>query len=243
MRPNEWLRVVPDAAELARAACAEIRARAQAAIAARGVFHLALAGGSTPRATYEELARRTSPAEVEAWQVWFGDERCVPREHPDSNHGMAERAWLHRLRPEQVERMRGEAPPAAEAARYEARLVERIGPNPTLDMVLLGLGADGHTASLFPGTPALTAPGWVTVGHAPKAPTNRLTLTLLALSQARLLCFLVSGADKALALKRALDPAERRSGLARTPAALVTPNVAGELLWLVDQAAAPSEPG
>lgn len=239
MRPNERMRVVADAVELAGAACEHVRELGREAVAARGEFHLALAGGSTPRATYRELDARLDPAESARWHVWFSDERCVPPDHPESNFRMAHETWLYRLPPEQVERLRGEDPPAGEAARYEARMVERIGPIPRLDLVLLGLGTDGHTASLFPFTPALEARTRVAVGRAPKAPFERLTLTLPALAEARALLFLVSGADKAEALRRALDRGERLAGLGRTPAALVTPNVSAGLLWLVDRAAYP----
>lgn len=237
MRPPPEVRVHEDGAELARAACALVRARAREALAARGAFHLALAGGSTPRATYTELARSSEPGETRAWRIWFGDERCVPPEHPDSNHRMAHEAWLHGLAPAQVERLRGEAPPAAEAARYAARLEQELGPRPALDLVLLGLGPDGHTASLFPGSPALAATGWVARGRAPKPPEERLTLTFPTLALARTVVFLVAGADKAAALRRALDPHEERQHPGRTPAAEVT---AGELLWLVDRAALPA---
>jgi 6-phosphogluconolactonase len=237
---DERVRVVADAQELAHAACEHVRAHARAALAARGVFHLALAGGSTPRATYRELDARLGADESARWHIWFGDERCVAPAHPDSNFRMAQEAWLYRLAPAQIERLRGEDPPAAEAARYEARLRELLGTPPRLDLVLLGLGPDGHTASLFPFTPALEAESFVTVGRAPKPPHERLTLTLSALSAARALAFLVSGSDKTEALRRALDPAERLGALCRTPAALVTPSADAELLWLVDRAAHPT---
>lgn len=233
MRARESLRVFPDAGALAEAAAEHVLAAARTAIAARGTFHLALAGGSTPRATYLALARRARPAEFGAWHLWFGDERCVPPEHEDSNWRMAHQAWLHALRASQIERMRGEEEPAAEARRYAERLLELLGTPPRLDLVLLGLGTDGHTASLFPDSPALEDAGWTTVEEfAPKPPPTRLTLTLSTLSAAREVLFLVSGAEKADALARALS--QRPPVL---PAGRVEP--AGRLVWFADRAAAP----
>lgn len=234
MRPRESLRVFPDAGALAEAAAEHVLAAARAAIAARGAFHLALAGGSTPRATYLALARRARPADLGAWRLWFGDERCVPPEHEDSNWRMAHQAWLHELRSTQIERLRGEEEPAAEAVRYSARLVALLGTRPRLDLVLLGLGTDGHTASLFPGSPTLRTNAWVAVEErAPKPPPTRLTLTLATLNAAREVLFLVSGPDKAEALARAIGQRQPPC-----PAGRVSPG--GRLLWFADQAAARS---
>jgi 6-phosphogluconolactonase len=233
MRPRESMRVFADAGALAEAAAEHVLAAARDAIHARGTFHLALAGGSTPRATYLALARRTHRADLSAWRAWFGDERCVPPEHEDSNWRMAHQAWLHTLNAAEIERMRGEEQPADEARRYAARLVEQLGTPPRLDLVLLGLGTDGHTASLFPGSSTLAEASWVTVeGLAPKPPPTRLTLTLRTLNAAREVLFLVSGADKAAPLARALG--QRPPAC---PAGLVEPE--GRLTWFADRAAAP----
>src|SRR5206468_3492596 len=118
---------------------------------ARGRFHLALAGGSTPRRAYAELARRGAGADFENWHAWFGDERCVPPEDAHSNYRMAvESGFLARLPAGQVHRLCGEVrDPSREAERYERELCALLGRPPRLDLVLLGLGADGHTASLF----------------------------------------------------------------------------------------------
>jgi len=233
MRPRDSLRVFQDGGALAEAAAEHVLSAARAAIAARGAFHLALAGGSTPRATYLALARRTRPTELGAWRLWFGDERCVPPEHEDSNWRMAHQAWLHTLRATQIERLRGEEEPEAEARRYAGRMVELLGTPPRLDLVLLGLGTDGHTASLFPDSLTLKEEGWTTVEpFAPKPPPTRITLTLPTLKAAREVLFLVSGADKADALARARDPHPPV-----LPAGRVEPS--GRLLWFADRAAAP----
>lgn len=235
MRANESLRVLADADELARAAADLVLARACEALAARDAFHLALSGGSTPRRAYQELAARLDARACERWHVWFSDERCVPPDHEASNHRMArESGFLARFPPENVHRMRGEAPdPHVEAERYEHELTTTLGVPPRLDLVLLGLGTDGHVASLFPGTPALEAWTWVTVGHAPSPPTERLTLTSPALAQARALVFLVSGPDKRAALKTVFTS----SAATDLPARRACP-MDGDLVWLVDRAAA-----
>ncbi len=235
LRPGERLRVLADADELAQAAAEPVLLHAHEAIATRGRFHLALSGGSTPRRAYAELARLDPEAGFERWHAWFGDERCVPPEDEHSNHRMAAASGLlARLPAAQVHRMRGEAPvPAREAERYARELCTELGLPPRLDLVLLGLGPDGHTASLFPGTPALDAAGWVTVARSPGAPSGRLTLTFPTLTEARSVLFLVAGADKAEALSRSLGS----SSGADLPARRVQPRT-GTLLWLVDRPAA-----
>jgi 6-phosphogluconolactonase len=233
VKPLEEIRVVPEGLFAARAA-ELVLARAREALAQRGRFDLALAGGSTPAASYRELARLPFP-EAARWHAWFGDERCVPPDHVASNHRMAvESGLLARLAPENVHRLRGEARDAqAEAERYEEELCRAVGRPPRLDCVLLGLGADGHTASLFPGSPALDSPRWVAAGSAPAEPRARLTLTLGALRAARGLVFLVAGAAKAPVLARTLadDPEHG------VPARRARPRD-GSLTWLVDRAAA-----
>jgi 6-phosphogluconolactonase len=234
LRPRERVRVVTDALELARGGADVVRAAAAEALAQRAAFHLALAGGSTPRGVYAELARRAAPAELARWHVWFGDERGVPPDDRASNHHMARESGLLALvPPRQVHRLRGEAPqPAAEAERYARELCAALGTPPRLDLVLLGLGADGHTASLFPGDAALEAAGWVSPARAPVAPEARLTLTLATLRAARSLAFLVSGADKARALSAVFAPAG-----SDLPARRAYPHDGG-ILWLLDRAAA-----
>jgi len=179
-----------------------------------------LAGGTTPLRCYELLA----DLDVR-WgrvTVLFGDERCVPPDHPDSNYRMVRETLLSRVAPASVHRMAGELGPAAAASDYE-RIVGFLAP---LDVVLLGVGEDGHTASLFPGHPALKADGWTTyILNAPKPPPQRVTLTLAALRGARRVIILATGAGKADAVARAKRH-EVPSGM-----------IAGAR-WLVDRAAA-----
>ena len=188
------------------------------ALARRGVGHLALAGGTTPGAAYRL-------PELEDWsavQLWFGDERCVGPEDPDSNYGMARRTLLDHAAGAVVHRIAGELGAEAAASAYErelrATLATPDGEPPVLDVVLLGIGEDGHTASLFPGNPALQVVGVACVGvhEAPKPPPDRVSLTLEALRAARSCVLLASGAAKAPALARVLAGALRRG--ARQPA-------------------------
>jgi len=186
-------------------------ARARAAVAERGVFHCMLAGGSTPRALYELLASPPLRAAVPWEQVWLwlGDERAVGPGHPDSNWGMIEASLLAPLAPRQVagqERLRGEAPDLdAEAQRYAQRLGTVLAPAagapPVLDLVLLGLGEDGHTASLFPGTAALREQErWVLPNWVERLGTWRLTVSFSLLAAAREVWLLsrVEGKERAL---------------------------------------------
>jgi len=203
--------VYADAAALARGAADLVTACGRDAISARGAFTLALAGGSTPRRTYDELAAR--PDGLDAARTWFafGDERCVGPDHDRSNYRMVREALLDPLGAQaaRVLRLEGEIDPAAAARRYETRL-RAILPeaDPRLDLVLLGIGADGHTASLFPGTAALDErERWVVENWIPQLGEWRLTLTLPALDAARRVAFLVSGADKAAIVAEAFGDA------------------------------------
>lgn len=194
--------------------------------------HLVITGGSSPRAAYERAAARG--AEWSGVTVWFSDERCVPPDHEWSNFGMADEALLSRLdRPPQVLRMEGERGPEEGAAAYEAELRER---DARFDLVLLGLGPDAHTASLFPGKPEALAEDRLVVGvpeagMEPRVP--RISLALPALNSGRHVVVLVTGPDKAPAVKRAFgNPPDETS-----PAAHVRPPH-GQLTVLLDPAAA-----
>lgn len=214
-------------------------------VAERGRFTIALSGGQTPKLVYERLVR-ASLHERDVWKsthFFFGDERCVPPVDPDSNFRLAEEALFRPLdiRQDCVHRMRGELSDADEAAReYEGVLrsvtVTGSSPWPHLDLVLLGVGNDGHTASLFPGTDALREHRrWVTVGRAPSVPRTRLTLTLGVINQATVVLFLASGESKAGIIKTILEP--RQEIDRQLPAALVRPE-RGRLIWLLDRPAA-----
>ncbi len=241
------LTVVADPEALAEAAAQAIVDTAARAVAARGRFTLVLAGGATPRVTYERLAAppfRDRMPWPRTW-VFFGDERAVPPEHPESNYGMARQALLSRvpIPPEQVVRFPAEAEdPEAAATEYARALAtafaSRRGEVPRFDLVLLGLGVDGHTASLFPGSPVLKEifRPVAAVYAAAAAVPQRLTLTLPVLNAAARVIFLVAGAEKAKVVRAVL--AEK----APLPAAMVQPKE-GELIWLVDRAAAALLPG
>jgi 6-phosphogluconolactonase len=186
---------------------------------AGGVRTLVLAGGSTPRRCYELLAEKSL-----SWgkvAVLFGDERCVPPDDPESNYRMARETLLDRVAPGSVHRIPGELGPEEGAELYQPV----VGWYSPLDLVLLGIGPDGHTASLFPGRPELQAPGLaVGVRDAPKPPPERVSLTLGALQGARRVIFLVTGADKAEAVARA--------GRGEVPAGMISNSE-----WLLDRAA------
>jgi 6-phosphogluconolactonase len=223
--------VVSGPAELAEAAAAWTAERITAAVGERGACYLALAGGETPRGCYERLAR---PPYRDAlpWAsvfVYWSDERQVPLDDPVSNYAMAKAALLDHvpIPPSQVFPLVGDPTPALRRVPPDA------GGFPRFDLIHLGLGEDGHTASLFVGSPALReAQAFVAVVHdAPKPPPDRLTLTLPVINAARAVLFMVQGASKRDALARVLrrDPA--------LPASHVQP-VDGELRLIVDRAAA-----
>ena len=241
---DQWpgLMLVDDASALAAAAARAIADAAVEAVAARGRFTFALAGGATPRATYMRLA---APPLVDRvpWDrtlIFFGDERCVPPDHPESNYAMAAEALLSKvgIPAEHVYRMRGEAEDPEEAAADYARTLARVfetprGGAPRFDLVLLGLGLDGHAASLFPGSPASKEIFRTVVAvHAAAARIpQRLTLTIPTFNAAARVIFLVSGAEKAKVVKSTLTDG------AILPASMIRP-ADGTLTWIVDRAAA-----
>ena len=234
------IQVYPDLESLSRAAAALLVTQANLAVADRGRFSVALAGGNTPRRTYELLA--TSPFSDQApWDrvhVFWGDERCVPLTDPRSNARLAQEAWLDRvpIPADQIHPLNCAPDPAAAARQYEAELRKFFaGQPPRLDLVLLGLGDDGHTASLFPGAPVLKeGERWAAEVYLAEPGLNRVTLTAPLINQAAVVAFLVAGRAKAGALRAVLhgprDPV-------RLPAQLIQPHH-GALLWLTDQEAA-----
>jgi 6-phosphogluconolactonase len=225
--------------ELAEAAARDFAARAEEAISERGRFAVVLAGGSTPKATYEVLAR--DYADQLDWgrvDIFFGDERTVHPEHEGSNYRMVRGTLLSRIRVGSIHRMRCELSPEEAAANYEHQLREFFGASdepPSFDLFLLGLGKDGHTASLFPQTPALDVTDrWVVVNPVPKLGTSRLTLTIPVINAAEAVTFLVAGEGKADALREILEGDADPRGY---PAKFIHPQ-GGDLIWMVDRAAA-----
>jgi 6-phosphogluconolactonase len=205
------------------------------AVEQRKRFSVALSGGSTPKGLYELLARPPFGGSL-PWKdahVFWGDERCVPPDHPDSNYRMAREALLSKVPiPEkQVHRFRGELEPDAAARDYEKELQAFFGADPRFDLVLLGLGVEGHTASLFPGSPAFEAKTWTAAPFVEKLGQKRITLTPAALNRSHEVLFLVAGADKRDAVRATLDKGT-------TPAARIRP-ADGLVYWLLDLEAAP----
>lgn len=225
--------VVPGPAELAEAAASWTADRITAAMSERGACYLALAGGETPRGCYERLARPPYRDAV-PWRsvfVYWSDERQVPLDDPASNYAMAKAALLDHvpIPPKQV------FPLVGDPTQALGRIPADAGGRPRFDVIHLGMGEDGHTASLFPGSPALreTQTLVAAVHDAPKPPPERLTLTLPVTNAARAVLVMVQGASKREALGRVLrrDPA--------LPASHVQP-ADGELVFLVDRAAFPA---
>lgn len=206
---------LPDAHALEQAAVVRILDAARQAIDGTGAFHLVLAGGNTPRRIYVALAG--APADWARWHIWFGDERCLPPDHPERNSRMAAEAWLDQvpIPPAQIHAMPAELGAGEAARQYAVTLAGRDD----FDLVLLGLGEDGHTASLFPGHDwgtAADAPAVLAVFDAPKPPPERISLSARRLSAARRVVFLVGGAGKRQAV------AGWRAG-ANLPAAAIAP--------------------
>jgi len=231
--------VLPDHAALARAAADRVVEVVGDALERAGTAHVALAGGSTPRAVNALLASDPRRAALDWSRVifWFGDERCVPPDDDESNYRMNRETLLDPLRipAAHVHRMRGEDDPAAAAADYDALLVRELGEAPRLDLVQLGMGPDGHTASLFPGTIASIDPLRACIAHyVPKLERWRMTLTVRTINAARAVMITAGGAEKTDALREVLAGPRDPDGY---PAQLIRP-AHGELSWLVDAAAA-----
>ena len=232
---------------LMEAAAESLVRAADAAIRASGRFVVSLSGGSTPNALYELLAtpawiRRIDWARTD---VFWGDERCVPPDDPASNYRSARERLLDRLpAPARVHRIRGEDEPEKAAAAYERELRATFGtpdgpprtaPGSRFDVVLLGVGPDGHTASLFPGTAAVhESVRWVVAHHVAAVSMWRITLTPIVLDAAAEVLFLVSGREKAAIVREVLEGPHRPDVF---PAQVVAPR-AGRLRWLLDAAAA-----
>lgn len=237
--PN--LQIFADATEVARAAALRFIEIARESMEARGRFSVALAGGSTPKRVYELLAGEELRGELDWSQVhiFFGDERAVPPDDSESNYRMANEALLSRVAlPEQnIHRMRGEGDAVANARLYEDELRAFFDGEdwPQFDLVMLGMGDDGHTASLFPDTHALDVrTAWVAANWIEKFDTFRVTLTAPAINHARHVLFIVTGAGKAARVREVLRGAHEPR---RLPTQLIQPR-AGALAWFLDEAAA-----
>ena len=237
--------VEPDPAALARRAAQYFVEMAGEAVEAQGRARIAISGGSTPKAAFELLADPNQPWRARMpWtelDIYWVDERCVPPSHADSNYRMTREALLDHvpLRPDKIHRIEGELDPEAAVARYESELRNSFqlegAESPRFDLVALGMGADGHTASLFPHTKAIHEMSRMAVAsHVPQLDTWRVTLTWPVINHARSVFFLVSGEDKAATLHEVLtgprDPE-------RLPSQLIWPS-SGILTFILDKDAA-----
>lgn len=244
MARSPELHTFADAQELVRAAATLFVTIGRQAIRERARFLVALSGGSTPKALYAILASEAFATQLDWSKVHFlfGDERAVPPTDGDSNFALANTLLFTPLNipPAHIHRMRGEAQPETAAIEYE-ELLRRLtatapGPWPVLDLVLLGMGEDGHTASLFPGTAALGEQSrWVVPGLSPQGTKSRITLTLGVINHASVILFLVTGQKKANVIRRILQ--SRADVIDAYPAARVVPE-SGRLMWYLDRAAA-----
>lgn len=238
--------VLADRSALARQAATRFVALARGAMDARGKFSVALAGGSTPRELYALLATPEFASQVDWTRAHFfwGDERAVPPDHPASNYRMANETLLAHVPvpAENIQRIRAELDPAEAAREYEREMqkfftqAKNEGHGfPAFDLILLGLGANGHTASLFPHTPVLReTQRWVAAAYIDKVQMWRITLTAPSINAAKNILWLVAGADKAATVRAVLRGAYRPDDL---PAQLIQP-APGRAVWLLDQAAA-----
>jgi 6-phosphogluconolactonase len=240
---NPQIRMFPDVAALADAAAQQIVASARAAVAAHERFTIALSGGSSPRAVYERLAEPALSAQM-PWDrtyVFWSDDRAVPLDHPDSNYRMACEALLSHvpIPREQIKPMLSQVEDLASAAQHYSRVIQALVPGspPCFDLVLLGMGPDGHTASLFPHSPQLDA-GDALVVATPVAPlkphVRRLTFTASLINAAAAVLFMATGADKATTLQQVLEGPYRPLDL---PSQVVAPR-SGTLVWMLDHAIA-----
>lgn len=233
--------IFPDTRGLARASAESIVTLSSEAIAAWGRFSIGLSGGSTPRTLFQLLASDDFASRID-WgnmYIFWGDERCVPPDHADSNYHMTRETLLDHvpLPEDNIYRMQGERDPAEAAAAYEETLRAFFGSDalPRFDLLLQGMGDDGHTASLFPGTAALRErERWVVANYVEKLDSWRITLTVPMINAAANVIFLVAGENKAEALRAVLQ-GPRQPEL--YPSQFVQPEN-GRLRWLVDAAAA-----
>jgi 6-phosphogluconolactonase len=236
--PRGELKICRDAAGVAEAVADLFVDVGQTALEDRGQFAVALSGGNTPRAAFTLIGQEPRRSAL-SWadvHIYFGDERCVPPDDEQSNYRMAETTFLDSVAvpKNNVHRMRGEIDPADAAAEYAQTLRANLGEHPRFDLILLGLGPDGHTASLFPGTPPLTDDDkLVRAVYAESQAMWRITMTPKVLNAARVVAFALEGVDKATIFDAVyagpVDPV-------KYPSQIVDP-VDGRLLWIVDDLA------
>ena len=242
-------KVYPDAGAMAQASAQLFAERVEHAVAQRGIARVALSGGSTPQATFKLLADDTGPFQKTIpWdkvQLFWVDERCVAPDDPESNYGVCRELLLSKvgIPAANVFRMEGELDPEEAASRYESVLRNTLklegAESPAFDLIVLGMGPDGHTASLFPHTEAINELGRLTVAnHVAQKDTWRITLTWPVINQGREVAFEMDGAGKADMLERVfLGPRDPDS----LPSQLIRPS-SGKLLLLLDKAAAAKLP-
>jgi 6-phosphogluconolactonase len=241
--------ILADPAELHRAVASELLNLIEETIAARGTCNLALAGGNTPRGAYDLLARDEFRRRVnwERVDLFWSDERSVPPDHPDSNYRMAVKAFVSQVnvRTEAIHRIQGEANPGTAASLYADELERCLGRRaPRFDLILLGIGSDGHTASLFPGTANLESEERLVVATlSPAPPRDRVSFSLRTINAARQVMFIVAGREKAAVLAQIFS-SKKLGGDRRLPASLVRPSD-GTVTWMLDRDAAAGlrEPG
>jgi 6-phosphogluconolactonase len=239
--PQPEIRIYSSLEELSRNGARLFCERAERVLETKGVFFSALSGGTTPRRLYELLASPEVRLPWDRIHFFQVDERCVPPDSPESNYGMIRAAFLSRTSYPEVNfhRMKGELADREAAARAYAEELEQAmrvksGEWPRLDLILLGMGSDGHTASLFPGSPGLKErTRWVCPNYSERLKSDRLTLTLPVLNAAAEIIFLVAGGDKAETLRAVL----KGSAVDGLPASLLRP-ARGSVSWLVDESAA-----
>lgn len=237
------IRVSKSVDELTRHAFEEVRRAEAEAIDERGVFHFVFSGGSSPKPLYALIAASEGAGfRFDRWHVWFGDERFVPMDHADSNYAMAESTLLEHvpIPRSQIHRIRTElATPQAAAEAYELELIQEFNlkphTTPPFDLVLMGMGDDGHTGSLFPGSElARCSHGLAVGGIVEKLGAQRVSLTARAFNAGRRIVFLVTGAGKANTVR---DVLQGDLDLDRLPSQRIEPTN-GRLVWLLDEAAA-----
>ena len=233
------LQIYESSADLAAALAARFAESAEFSITERGAFYVALAGGSTPAAAYEVLAGEPYSTQIN-WNdvfLYFGDERCVAPDDAQSNYGLAQRTLFERIKipAHNIHRMHGEDEPARAAQAYTRILKEDLGELPRFDLIMLGMGPDGHTASLFPGShPSMEETALVIAPYVEALKSHRLTLTPRVINNARHVVIATQGAGKAAALASALHgPIEANVH----PVQIVNPSD-GTLTWMVDRLAA-----